>query len=623
MASPGSHERPRIRSEPRAWARQHALTATGLVVAVTVFGLALRFVLLGDRIAHWDEGRVGYWIVYYQETGSFAYRRIIHGPFIQHVNRWLFPILGANDFTMRLPVAIVGGLLPATALLFREHLRRVEMAVMALFLALNPVLLYYSRFMRSDVLVATFMFAAFGFLVRFYDTRRFRYVYAAAALMAAGFAAKENAIIYVATWIGAAGLLADQALYRPRGHDSGADLLWSKVSAARERSREAPAVVRARVVDYSFHLVMAGVLFVFLSLFFYAPRGAGVDGLNYPPADPATTLGFWEAVANPVQLPTLVLDTWNYVQEEFVTWVTQADETGENETLTAQYAEFLGRYVEVMGTRAAALSVFAVIGFLYERYGRDRSRNLVMFAAYGGFVSVLGYPLGTDIFGAWIVVHALVPLSIPAAVGLSRVADWGREALAADDRVGVTAAVVVLLVVVAQFAVVGGPAVYQHDQSDSNTLVQYAQPGDDPREELRTIREVAADGDGGTDVLLYYGEPDERYDDGSALVEQDPSGWNSSSMNYRPLCSKWFNTLPLPWYFASADADVACERSDKNLSVRAVNDQPPVVITARTDSTVPEDILSEHYERESYEMRSYGTEMTFWVHESHAEGDGA
>ncbi|WP_225334739.1 flippase activity-associated protein Agl23 [Halomicrobium urmianum] len=619
MASPGSHERPRIRSEPRAWARQHALTATGLVVAITVFGLALRFVLLGDRIAHWDEGRVGYWIVYYQETGSFAYRRIIHGPFIQHVNRWLFPILGANDFTMRLPVAIVGGLLPLTALLFREHLRRIEMAVMALFLALNPVLLYYSRFMRSDLLVATFMFAAFGMFVRFYDTRRFRYVYAAAALMAAGFASKENAIIYVATWIGAAGLLVDQALYRPREHGSGAGLLRSKVSAAREWTSQAPVAVRARVVDYAFHLVVAGVLFLLLSLFFYAPRGAGVAGLEYPPADPATTLGFWEAVANPVQFPTLVSETTDRVVDQFGTWITQADEAGDDESLTSVYAEFLGRYVEVMGTRAAALSVFAVLGFIYERYGRARSRNLVMFAAYGGFVSVLGYPLGTDIFGAWIVVHALVPLSIPAAVGLARVVDWGREALAADDRVGVGAAAAVLLVLLAQFAVFGAPAVYVNDQSDSNTLVQYAQPGDTPREELQTIREVAADGDGGNDVLLYYGEPDERYDDGSALVEKNPADWNSSHLNYRPLCSNWFNTLPLPWYFASADADVACERSDKNLSVRAVNDQPPVIITTKTDSTVPEDVLSENYERESYEMRSYGTEMTFWVHESHAE----
>jgi len=621
-----------------------ATTLVGLVVAVTVVGLALRLLFLGDRIAHWDEGRVAYWITYYIETGNFAYRRIIHGPFIQHVNHWLFPIFGANDFTMRVPVALISATLPLSALFFREHLRKVETVALALFLAVNPVILYYSRFMRSDLLVATFMFVALGTLVRFYDTRKWRYLYAASALMACGFASKENAILYVLTWLGALGLLADQALYRPRDDRSGYHLLAAKVRAlfgsaraaisptatangGRPGDRDDESGIRDRVSDgvpkriaatafpYGLHLVGIAVVFLALSLFFYAPRGAGELGLRYPPMTNDKVM-FWQAVADPTQLPALIDHTWSYVSSEWGHWFSQAGEGGD-QGFVDQATEFIGRYVRVMGTKAAPLSILAVAGFVYERYGRETSRNLVMFSAYCGFVSVIGYPIGTDIFGAWIVVHALLPLAIPAAVGLAVLYRWGHEAFVADDRIGVVAAAVILLVIAGQVGAVTAGSVYQNAQSDDNYLVQYAQPSDDPRAELNAIRSVAADeGRTGPDVMLYYGETGDRYDENAALVEKDPSGWNSSYYNYEPLCSKWFNFLPMPWYVASSDANVDCAREPGTLTDQVGSDPPAVIISVDGDQTLPAYALEEEYTRATYSMRTSGTNWVFWVHQS-------
>ncbi|MEF8828706.1 MAG: flippase activity-associated protein Agl23, partial [Haloarcula sp.] len=207
-----------IRDRGRSWFADDPRATVKVVVAVTLLGLVLRVAALGSRVAHFDEGRVAYWALHLRDSGSFAYRYIIHGPFIQHVDSWVFAVAGPTDFTMRLPVAIVGGLLPLTALLFREHLRSDETVLMAAFLALNPVLLYFSRFMRSDVLVAAFMFAAFGLLVRFVDTRKPRYLYGVGAFMALGFASKENAIVYVLTWLGATGLLLAKVLVLPNGY---------------------------------------------------------------------------------------------------------------------------------------------------------------------------------------------------------------------------------------------------------------------------------------------------------------------------------------------------------------------------------------------------------------------
>ena len=92
---------------------------TVAVANVALLALVTRLYRLGERVAHWDEARVAYWTMRYIETGNFDYRPIIHGPFYHHVNRHVFAWLGANDFTMRLVVAVIGALLPVPLLLFR------------------------------------------------------------------------------------------------------------------------------------------------------------------------------------------------------------------------------------------------------------------------------------------------------------------------------------------------------------------------------------------------------------------------------------------------------------------------------------------------------------------------
>ncbi|MFC6757663.1 flippase activity-associated protein Agl23 [Halomicroarcula sp. GCM10025894] len=304
-----------FRRRGQSWLDSDDHATVKLVVAITLLGLALRVVSLGYRVAHFDEGRVAYWAWHYGETGNFAYRYIIHGPFIQHVDRWLFGLIGPSDFAMRLPVAVVGALLPLTALLLREHLNRSEIVALALLFTLDPVLLYYSRFMRSDVLVAAFMFTAFAFLVRLYDTRKARYMYAAGVFLALGFASKENALIYVATWLGATGLLLAKILGLPNGFRDAIGFLLPRqvngIAAAVLPDRFAPvefasgppsaSAVRNRIVGrvkgdvgrvvgvvrgfrarhddalltagaYVGHIVLAVLAFGLVSLFFYAPR---------------------------------------------------------------------------------------------------------------------------------------------------------------------------------------------------------------------------------------------------------------------------------------------------------------------------------------------------------------
>jgi uncharacterized protein (TIGR03663 family) len=629
----------RLRRRGASWFRDDEYATLKLVAAITLVGLVLRLVFLGQRVAHFDEGRVAYWAWHFGDTGSFAYRYIIHGPFIQHVDRWVFAALGANDFTMRLPVAVVGGLLPLSALLFRRHLRRAEVVALSLLFALNPLLVYYSRFMRSDMLVAAFMFTAFGLLVRLYDTRRPRYLYAAGFFLALGFASKENALVYVVTWLGATGLLLAKVFLLPGGFRSAARFLRSVPSAGEVRARlvagaKTDWALLKRVVGgfrarhdaawlvaskYTGHILLALLLFEFVSLFFYAPRGAGVAGIEHPPV-PATApgyVGFWEGITNPSLFGDLLYTTVDRVVEQWGEWLNPASE----KELDA-YESHLKVFLQAMGFGAGALSAFAAVGYVLDRWGYTPPRHLIPFCFYAGFVSIFGYPLGTDIGAPWIATHAVVPLAVPAAVGLTALFHRGTTAVSEADSEMTVAVALVLLVATGFAGNAAATMVYTNTTDGDNALVQFAQPSQELRGELDEMRRVAADHDTGPDVVVYYGESGEEFDDNNAYVGPDRGRWDESWWNTKPTCLMWYNSLPMAWYFAAGDVDVACENDQLNLGTRAQEAKPPIIITQNFDTTVPQARLeTAGYEGESYMLRTSGerNRLTVWRYNESAD----
>ncbi|PSP83199.1 TIGR03663 family protein [Halobacteriales archaeon QS_1_68_17] len=553
---------------------------TVAVSGVTILALVARLFALGDRVAHWDEARVAYWILEFAATGNYEYRPIIHGPFYHHVNRLLFDLLGAGDGTMRLAAAVVGGLVPLAALALRHRLRAVETVALALFLAANPILLYYSRFMRGDPIVAFGMFGAFALFVRAIDTGSRGSFFAGVALLSVAFTAKENALLYVVTWVGATALLLDHRLFRARDRDHE----WTAVlgSYARRGWNGALAWLPS--------LLVGAVEFLAVIVFFYAPRAASEDGP-----------GLRKAVGEPAMIPAVIreatIGTWS---EFYSLWVSGGHQDH-------AYLPYLADFLVTLRYGALALCLFAVVGFLVDRYAEEGPRDLVSFAFYWGFVSVLGYPIITDIKAPWATMHAIVPLAVPAAVGVGLIYRWGREGLAADDWISVGMAVLLLLVAAGQ---VGGMAVhtsYLEPQADGNDVVQYAQPADDIDPAVRQMAAAAADERAGADVLLYG----EFFVDGDATATREPA------------CAKWFNALPLPWYFSLHDVEVTCAKGQSQLSSMAAGGEiPPVVIVRSSQESVVSAQVD--YESTTYKLRRYGTETTVFVAPEYADaGDAA
>ena len=562
------------RESTSAFGRTVGTRAALAVLAVTLFSLTLRFFALGSRAFHWDEGRVGYWILRYAENGIWEYHAVIHGPFVYHVNKYLFQLFGASDFVARAPVAVVSGLLPLTAWLFRERLNRVEMVTVGLFFAANPIILYYSRFMRNDVLLAAFMIYALAFYTRLFDTRKPRYLYAGTLMLALAFTTKENVLVYVVTWLGAAVLLLDHRLQLVAGADDRKALL------AREARETRDALWRD---GWALHLVFGLLFFFAVVIFFYAPRSRGIP-------EP----GLWKAFSNPGLFPAVIEEATVGSWESFV------GKWGEGNQKS--YLDTFQSLGAVLWRSSAALLALAGVGFLTDRYVGDKPRDVVAFAFYWGFVSIIGYPVIVENAFPWEVVHAVVPLAIPAGVGLAILVRWGSEAITEGDGMSATLAALLVLLVAGQVAATAATTTYMHPadqylgdgESERNALVQYGQPAEGIRPTLERVR-YAATNNGGTDVL-YYGS------DFYVADESKNDRWAAGG--------GWYDRLPLPWYTEMYGAEV-----DSTDDLQTIGTNPPPVVVARAGDREVVAQRLDGYRAFEEELTLWGSETVFFVDE--------
>jgi uncharacterized protein (TIGR03663 family) len=554
------------------------------LVAISLLALLVRVVALGGRVMHWDEGRVGYWILRYGETGVHSYRPIVHGPFLPIVNDYLFAVVPASDFAARLPVAVVGGCLPLAAYLFRDYLRDDETVALGALLAFSPLVVYYSRFMRNDVLVAAFSVVALGFLLRLLATRRLAYLVAAGAAFGLAVTTKENAVLYVLCFLGAGALVLDHRLVRET-HTEGSlgDVLAEAWPTAVYRWVKGPERTFERGLARVGAALAGGVgVFFLVAAFFYAPRPE-----------------LWGALGNPAALPGVFeAATVDPAERFYGTWV---DGTHQDH----DYLPYLYDYLETLAYGAPVVVAFAVVGAVLDRYSEGGFRPLVAFAVYWGLASVVGYPIATDIQAPWAAVHAVVAFAIPAAVGLAFVVRSGLDALAAEDTVSTALAALVVLAAVG--GVVGANVAYFNSAEEADReVLQWAQPGNDLRASLADVRTVTAANDG-TDVL-FYGTKTPGGDSVELYVSDE-----SSADTPPPGGPAWHSRLPLPWYLELYDAEVASTAPDTP-PAEALSDPPPVVVAHDWDR----DALAPHldgYTAREHAFKLWGEHVVVFVDE--------
>ncbi|MFC6974615.1 hypothetical protein ACFQL1_07855 [Halomicroarcula sp. GCM10025709] len=214
----------------------------------------------------------------------------------------------------------------------------------------------------------------------------------------------------------------------------------------------------------------------------------------------------------------------------------------------------------------------------------------------------------------------MVPLAVPAAVGAVTICHWGAQALESGDGINVALSIMTVLLVAVLVGSIAVSNVYVNETADENPLVQYAQPDNGLTEHVETINRIAQFHESGPDVLFYYGETE--YDDRRAFVEADQSTWDSSAFPHRYHCIRWYNSLPLGWYFRTDDVAISCERDRSELSDRASAGTVPVIVTQYADRTVPAQQLRQAgYDRRGYYHRAGGRWVytSVWVHPTYAQ----
>ena len=631
------------------------------LLAVTAFALVARLWALGWRVAHQDESRVGAWILHYMDVGGWEYYPMIHGPFLPHVNSVVFDVFGASDFTARLVVAVVGGLLPLSALLLRDRLRDVEVVALGGLLALNPLLLYYSRFMRNDLPLAAFMFVAFALCWRAYESGRLRYLYAGAVAFALGVTAKELALLYPFYWLGAGALLLDHrlaanALHRrslradlPGWLDRAVAAGLQRVRRARDRYvtvkhallggrdgdlvgavRSGPpvvddpgrlattvltagglAVATLFALSPAYNVPAAVVVVLAVLTWDYAPAGrhlvlAGVLCFAVlvffyaPRALEPGGVGLYSAVRDPSMWPAVVEEAiWGSWQSFLDRWAASAE--------GHSYVDYLQTFWDDIESGALALFLLAAAGLLIDRYTGDGPRDVVAFSAYWGFASFVTYPVIAENAFPWEMVHVVVPLAVPAAVAVGFVYRRGARAVVADDVVTAAAAALLVLLVVGQMGATAYDTSFERPQSQNVDIIQYAQPSGHMQETLQTIYEVSRENEG-TDVL-FYGHPDAnvRYPMHDRVVGE----WDG--LELPP--SGWFGRLPMAWYFP---AHGVTRTNTTDARVAATTDAPVVIahddgVVDASDNRVEERLLERGYEKSVHQAFFYGRPIAFYV----------
>ncbi|HNP69820.1 MAG TPA: TIGR03663 family protein [Kouleothrix sp.] len=176
------------------------LLAFGLLVLLSIIA---HLWALGHMAMHHDES-VTSWMSWRYYTGasgftcaggrvapSYCYDPVYHGPAYYVLSLASFFLFGDGEAQARLPEAIAGILLTASAWMLRPYLGRRGTFVAAALLAFSPALLYFTRFSRHDALIVLWAFWMVAGLFRYADTGRPRYLYLASAATALAMATHE------------------------------------------------------------------------------------------------------------------------------------------------------------------------------------------------------------------------------------------------------------------------------------------------------------------------------------------------------------------------------------------------------------------------------------------------
>ena len=166
---------------------------------ILILTIILRFAFLDLKLFHHDEA-IHAWFSYELVTkGVYAYDPMYHGPLLYYLTAGMFWLFGQSDLIARLLPALFGTLLvPLIYFIYRlGYLDKRQALVAALFVAISPDLVYFSRFLRHDVFQLFFTLLILVALLYYLNSGKLRFALVAGIGVAGGMALKEDMPIFL------------------------------------------------------------------------------------------------------------------------------------------------------------------------------------------------------------------------------------------------------------------------------------------------------------------------------------------------------------------------------------------------------------------------------------------
>jgi uncharacterized protein (TIGR03663 family) len=165
-------------------------------IVLILVALLTRTIALGDRAMSHDESlhAVYSWQLY--DGRGYQHQPMMHGPLKFILNTGMYFLFGVNDLSARLQVGLFGVLMVALVWMMRPYLGRVGAYLAAAMFAFSPALLYYSRYIRDEVMLCALLVLLVIAMFRYMETRSIKWLIWTAVALAFAFLTMEASFIF-------------------------------------------------------------------------------------------------------------------------------------------------------------------------------------------------------------------------------------------------------------------------------------------------------------------------------------------------------------------------------------------------------------------------------------------
>ena len=173
---------------------KRVFTFERIFLLILLAAIVVRFWQLDLKLFHHDEAIHSWFSYTLLTTGNWVYDPSYHGPFLYYITAGMFSLFGASDLVARLMPALFGTLLiPLVYCIYRlGYMSRAQTLVAALFIAISPDMVYFSRFLRHDIFMLFFTLLLLVALLYYFERGQSRFAIIAAIAAAGGLCCKEE-----------------------------------------------------------------------------------------------------------------------------------------------------------------------------------------------------------------------------------------------------------------------------------------------------------------------------------------------------------------------------------------------------------------------------------------------